>query len=293
MGQLPATGVTVLDANNKFTPHWRRYFQTLDSILTLFETTDTSQLVEQIDAVKADIAELRASSVLQAQFAAEQGAAKTRFDALADQLGYLGDEVKTSTQVSTEARTELYGEREQRTREINSLVAKTNTSNASIVSLSEVVATNQAATATQFSSVQTELDGNSASITDLSTSVDGISATRTISVNSDNAIDGYIQISGEGGVSDFTVVADSFKVFHPNSGEPIPILSTELDDDENPVVQFNGTVEAENLVGTTITGININGSVITGALFQSPGGGITIDGRDEDNLSITLQASEE
>lgn len=287
---LPAQNQRLVDQNGRIDPHWRRYLQSIDTLIELLRAQTTDELISQLEGFRTELETLESQTLSRAEFTAIQGQAETELNDLRDTLDYLGGEVKEATQTSTAARVELLGQNEQRVQEINSLVAKTNTSNASIVSLSEVVATNQAATATQFSSVQTELDGNSASITDLSTSVDGISATRTISVNSNNAIDGYVQISGEGGVSDFTVVADSFKVFHPNSGEPIPILATELDDDENPVVQFNGTVEAENLVGATITGININGSVITGALFQSPGGGIVIDGRDEDNLSITLGA---
>lgn len=290
MGQIPATTVQVLDANNKFTPHWRRYFQLLDSLVNLFETEDTDTLVDQINTVKGEIAELKETAVLKATFDAEKGESRTRLDGVRDEISRLSDEVKTSTQVSTQARTELFGESERRSREINSLVSRVGDVSANVTTLTETVATNQSATATQFTQVETEIGENTASINEVSTSVDGIAAQKTISVNSNGDVDGYIQLSGVGGVSDFSVVADKFKVAHPNSGSPIPIFTATLDDDDNPILQVNGYIVGDNIVGGTITGININGSTITGALFQSPGGGITIDGRDEDDLSITLGA---
>lgn len=290
---LPAQNQRLVDQNGRIDPHWRRWLQSIDTLIQLLNAQTTDELVSQLEAFRTELETLESQTLSRAEFTAIQGQAETELNDLRDTLDYLGGEVKEATQTSTAARVELLGQNEQRVQEINSLVAKTNTTNASVTTLSSAFATEQAATATQFSNVQTEIDGNTASVSELQTSVDGIEAQYAVALNVNGEVIGYIQLSGAGGVSDFSVVADNFKVAHPNAGSPIPIFTAALDDEENPIVQVNGTVAAENINGTTITGINISGSVITGALFQSPGGGITIDGRDEDNLSITLQASEE
>ena len=288
---LPSQNQKLVDDNGRIDPYWRRWFQTIDTLLELLQSQTTESLIEQLEGFKTQLETLEATSLLRAEFEALNGQSQTQLDNLRDNLNKLGDEVSEATQVSTQNRLELFGQNEQRIKEINSLVAKTNSTNASVTTLSEAFATEQTAVANQFTQVQTSVDGNTASVTQLQSSVDGIEAQYAIALDVNGDVIGYIQLSGVGGVSDFSVVANNFKVAHPNSGTPISIFTATLDGESNPILQVNGYVQAENINGTNITGININGSVITGALFQSPGGGITIDGQDENNLSITLGAT--
>ncbi len=274
---LPAHTAQMVDANGRITPTWRRTLSQFDQVLSLFETQDTKGLVEDLKKVKEDLELTSFNAVNKAKFEAEQGRAETALEEIRDTLLYFGEEVQKSVDVSTNSRVQIDGEREARLQQVRKLEAKSKDVSASVTDLEQVVVTEQSATASKFSQVQTELDGNSAAITQIDQSVDGIEAKRILSIESNGQVVGSRVIGGglSGSYVDFLV--NVFRLVHPNGGAPIPIFVATLDENGAPAVSVNGLVSANNITAGTIQGVIVKASVFKGNKFESDDGTCYLD----------------
>lgn len=108
------------------------------------------------------------------------------------------------------------------------------------------------AMSTQLTSVTTRVGAAESTITQQATSIDGLRAQYTVKINSNGHIVGFSLASraaNDSSASEFTVVADRFKVVRPGSTSPIPVFV--VDAALNRVVLANaivGNMQSDNYV---------------------------------------------
>lgn len=123
---------------------------------------------------------------------------------------------------------------------------------AAIATESSTRATAVSALATDISTVSTTVGGLSASVTSLTTSVNGVAARYGVALNVNGYVSGFVQ-NNSGTVSDFSILADKFRVVVPGV-TPKQVFSVDATG-----VYMTGDVRVDG-------SLLINGTVTTGGL---------------------------
>ena len=75
--------------------------------------------------------------------------------------------------------------------------------------------------ATNVTSLTTTVGSNTSTISQQAQSIDGLRAQYTVRIDNNGRVAGYGLASGAGGVSDFSVLADRFSIFHPSASQSL------------------------------------------------------------------------
>ena len=159
------------------------------------------------------------------------------------------------------------------------LAASTASSSALVKQESVVRASDGRALAAFMVGVGTTVLDSSSSIEQVLASVDGQGARWAVIASQDGKITGMVQLNGAGGETDFTVVANRFRVAQPSEdgGDPIPVFEIgEVDGVPSLVFKGNmfgdGAIIARHLSVLTLSAITADLGHVTTGLITSPDG---------------------
>ena len=183
--------------------------------------------------------------------------------------------------------TVMVTENEARITQIEQLYVAVDEVNASIDTVYDVIASETEARATAVTTLQSSIGDQQAAIQQQMETVNGLSAQYTVKIDNNGRVAGYGLASDEGGISDFTILADRFSIFHPSSPNTLAFGV------ENGNIVMNGnnisdgtitgnkiavnTITAEKINATNLAAINANLGNITAGRMQSPDGRMVID----------------
>lgn len=137
--------------------------------------------------------------------------------------------------------------------QITTLTSKVNANEAAITTEQQARTTADSALSSQLTTVSSRVGNAETSITQQATSIDGLKAQYTVKINSNGHVVGFglasTATTGGGTASEFSIVADRFKVVKPGTTSAIPVFM--VDAALNRVVLQNaivGNLQSDNYV---------------------------------------------
>lgn len=208
-------------------------------------------------ALSASITQLQAqvNNDIQASITAEQIARADADEAISAQITQLQAKVDNdiTAAINSEAVARANAD-SALTASVNSLTSRMGTAESAITTEQQARASADSALTSSVNSLTTRVGNNETSITQQTTSINGLKAQYTVKINNNGHITGFGLAStaadGTGGaVSEFSVVADRFKVVKPGTSTAIPVFV--VDATLNRVVIQNaivGDLQSDNYV---------------------------------------------
>lgn len=185
-------------------------------------------------------------------------------------------------------------ETEALVQQTTTLEAGLNSANASIV-IEQIARTNgDAALAESVSTLTTTVNGNTAQIMVLVSSIDGLEGRFGIAINLNGEVVGLVQLDGTPAGSNFTVLADNFKVGKTGAtgGTPVPVFAIS-NVNGSPKLAFRGDmyadgdilarhiaanqVTANHISVANLAALSANLGTVTAGTIQNPAGTLIFD----------------